>query len=207
MTNLSSLRTAPSRTIAERRASSVERRAPTTNPTPPAVSAMDTRPARIGLGVLRMATGFMFLWTFFDKTFGPGYSTVMARAWINGGSPSQGYLTSAEISGPLKPLFAAIASPASDILFRLGMLTIGLAVMVGIGLRVSAVVGTFLLVPIYLSQWSFDKNTASTNPFVDYHTIYALVLIVLALVCSGDTWGFGLDWKRLPFVQRRRGLI
>jgi hypothetical protein len=121
MTNLSSLRTAPSRTIAERRASSVERRAPTTNPTPPAVSAMDTRPARIGLGVLRMATGFMFLWTFFDKTFGPGYSTVMARAWINGGSPSQGYLTSAEISGPLKPLFAAIASPASDILFRLGV--------------------------------------------------------------------------------------
>lgn len=169
----------------------------------PAVHATNSGAARKGLAVLRMSMGFMFLWAFFDKTFGFGYSTMSSDAWIHGGSPSQGFLTSATVIGPFKPLFAAIASPASDILFMIGMLAIGLAVMVGIGLRISAVVGTFILLLMYLAEWSFGSNAASTNPLVDYHVIYALVLIVLSLVSAGDTWGFGLDWKRLPFVQRR----
>ena len=163
--------------------------------------------ARRGLAVLRLATGFIFLWAFFDKTFGFGYSTPFARAWINGGAPSQGFLLGAGVTGPLKPFFAAIASPASDVLFMLGMLAIGLAVMLGIGLRISAVVGSVILVLMYLAEWSFGGNAASTNPLVDYHIIYALALIVLALVSAGDTWGFGLAWKRLPIVQRLPWLV
>ncbi|MDP9026260.1 MAG: DoxX family protein [Actinomycetota bacterium] len=166
-----------------------------------------TSTARIGLSVLRLATGFIFLWAFLDKTFGLGYSTPAARAWIHGGTPSQGFLTGAAVSGPLKPFFAAIASPASDVLFMIGMLAIGVAVMLGVGLRVSAVVGTVILVLMYLAEWSFGANAASTNPLVDYHIIYALALIVVALVSAGDTWGFGLAWKRLPLVQRMPWLI
>src|ERR1700712_1791147 len=76
-----------------------------------------SRPARIGLAVLRLATGFIFLWAFLDKAFGLGFSTPAARAWIHGGTPSQGFLTGPGVTGPLKPLFAGIASPASDVLF------------------------------------------------------------------------------------------
>jgi thiosulfate dehydrogenase [quinone] large subunit len=47
----------------------------------------------------------------------------------------------------------------------------------------------------------------STNPIVDYHIIYALALIALAVTFAGNVWGLGRRWARLPFVQRNRWLI
>lgn len=155
------------------------------------------------LAVLRIATGFIFLWTFLDKAFGLGFSTPPERAWINGGTPSQGYLGSDGVSGPLKPFFAGIASPATDVLFMLGMLGVGLAVVLGIGLRVSAVAGSAIMVLLYLAAWPF---AASDNPLVDQHIIYALALIVIATTAAGDTWGFGLQWKKLPIVRTQKWL-
>lgn len=178
----------------------------------PQLAAVDPAPvsSRLGrrvLAVLRLAVGFIFLWAFLDKTFGLGFSTPAERAWVAGGTPSQGFLLSDGVTGPLKDFFAALASPVSDILFQLSMLGIGVAVMLGIGLRVSAVIGTFLMVMMYLAEWPFAANLASTNPLVDYHIIYALVLIVVAVLSAGDTWGAGARWKRLPVVRRAPWLI
>jgi thiosulfate dehydrogenase [quinone] large subunit len=83
----------------------------------------------------------------------------------------------------------------------LGMLGIGLAVMLGIGLRVSAIAGSILMVLMYLAEWPFAAGTGSTNPAVDYHIIYALALIVIAATGSGETWGLGAWWKQLPVVR------
>ncbi|WP_439145755.1 hypothetical protein [Streptomyces canus] len=47
----------------------------------------------------------------------------------------------------------------------------------------------------------------STNPFADYHLIYAIVLIALAVAGAGATWGLGKAWARLPFVSRNRWLL
>jgi len=157
--------------------------------------------ARHALAILRLATGFIFLWAFLDKTFGLGFSTPAERAWINGGTPSQGFLLGDAVTGPLKGFFAGIASPATDVLFMLGMLGIGVAVMLGIGLRISAVVGSLIMVLMYLAEWPFTPLTASTNPLVDYHIIYGLALIVVAATAAGDTWGLGKLWRTLPFVR------
>lgn len=180
----------------------------THTPGPP-VASLPMRPIKGGrvLAALRLATGFVFLWAFLDKTFGLGFATSPERAWIAGGTPSQGFLRSDSVTGPLKEFFASIASPATDVLFQLAMLGVGAAVMLGIGLRVSAVVGSFLMVLMYLAEWPFAANTASTNPLVDYHIIYALALIVLAVFSAGDTWGAGAWWKKLPVVQRFPWLI
>ncbi|HYI32704.1 MAG TPA: DoxX family protein [Glaciibacter sp.] len=174
---------------------------------PVETAVVTTRAGRRSLAALRLATGFVFLWAFLDKTFGLGFSTPAERAWVAGGTPSQGFLLSDGVVGPLKGFFTAIASPASDILFQLAMLGIGMAVMLGIGLRVSAVVGTFLMVMMYLAEWPFIANGASTNPLVDYHIIYALSLIVIAVLHGGDTWGLGTQWKDLPVVRRLPWLV
>jgi thiosulfate dehydrogenase (quinone) large subunit len=180
-----------------------ERTLPAVNETAIVTSATGRRT----LAVLRIATGFIFLWAFLDKTFGLGYSTVSAHAWINGGTPSQGFLKSPAVVGPFKPFFATIASPTTDVLFMLGMLAIGVAVILGVGLRISAVAGTIILVFMYLAEWTFGPNAASTNPIVDYHIIFALSLIVVAVLSAGDAWGFGRSWKRLNIVQNHRWLI
>jgi thiosulfate dehydrogenase [quinone] large subunit len=51
---------------------------------------------------------------------------------------------------------------------------------------------------------SAGKPAGSSNPLVDYHLIYAIVLVVLALTYAGTTWGLGRVWARLPFVREHR---
>jgi thiosulfate dehydrogenase [quinone] large subunit len=159
------------------------------------------------LAILRLSVGFVFLWAFLDKLLGFGYATPAAKSWLNGGTPSQGFLKSPAVVGPLKPFFAGIASPATDVLFMVGMLAIGVAVMLGVGLRVSAIAGSILMVFMYLAEWSFTPNAGSSNPIVDYHVIYALALILISVLSAGDTWGLGREWKGLPYVNNHRWLI
>jgi thiosulfate dehydrogenase (quinone) large subunit len=165
------------------------------------------------LAVFRVVLGFEFLWAFLDKTFGLGYATPSARAWINGGSPTKGFLSNVAV-GPFEDTFHAIAGAAwADWLFMVGLLGIGLALIFGIGLRVAAVSGTLMMLGMWAAEWPLAKFTSagepsmSTNPIVDYHIIYALALIALAVTYAGHTWGLGRLWARVPFVQRNRWLI
>jgi thiosulfate dehydrogenase [quinone] large subunit len=178
-----------------------------------APGAVLTPTAARALAVLRIATGFLFLWAFLDKAFGLGFATPSTRAWINGGSPTKGFLSSVEV-GPLQGFFHAIGgNPLVDWLFMLGLLGIGVALIAGIGLRISAVATTVMMAGMWLAEFPLDKTTAagepsgSTNPLVDYHVVYALVVIVAALAYAGHTWGLGRAWSRLPVVQRNRWLI
>jgi thiosulfate dehydrogenase [quinone] large subunit len=41
----------------------------------------------------------------------------------------------------------------------------------------------------------------SSNPVVDYHVVYALAMIVFAVVAAGETWGLARIWDRLPVVR------
>jgi thiosulfate dehydrogenase [quinone] large subunit len=165
------------------------------------------------LAVVRVVVGVEFLWAFLDKTFGLGYATPAARAWVNGGSPTKGFLSRVAV-GPLEGTFHAIAGAAwADWLFMAGLLGIGIALILGIGLRAAAVSGTVMMVLMWAAEWPLAKFTSageptmSTNPIVDYHIIYALALIALAVTYAGHTWGLGKLWARLPFVQRHRWLI
>ena len=85
--------------------------------------------------------------------------------------------------------------------------TAHLAVMLGVGLRISAVAGSAMMLLMYVAEWPFAAGTGSTNPLVDYHIIYALALIVVAVLAAGDTWGLGAWWKSLPIVQKYRWLV
>jgi thiosulfate dehydrogenase (quinone) large subunit len=163
-------------------------------------SVVTTPAARRALAVLRLAVGFVFLWAFLDKAFGLGYATPAERAWVAGGEPSQGFLRSDGVQGPARDVLAGIASPATDWLFMLGMLAVGTAVLLGIGLRVAAVAGTTIMAMLWIATW--PPTAGSNNPVVDTHLIDALALVVLALTLAGDTWGLGGRWAALPAVQR-----
>jgi thiosulfate dehydrogenase [quinone] large subunit len=161
---------------------------------------------------LRLLTGFVFLWAFLDKTFGLGYATPSGKGWIDGGSPAKGFLSSVAV-GPLESTFHDWAGAAwADWLFMLGLLGIGIAVGAGVALRLAAVAGTAMMALMWMAEWpparhlSDGAASMSTNPFVDYHVIYAVVLVALAAVSAGDTLGAGRLWARLPFVRDHRWL-
>jgi len=152
---------------------------------------------RYVLAGLRLALGWIFLWAFLDKLFGLGHETPSANAWINGGSPTQGFLGKA-VSGPFADFYHSIAGAAwADWFFMLGLAGIGIALIAGIAMRIAAAAGALLLVLI----WSAVLPPAN-NPFMDDHLIYAGVVVLLALTAAGNTLGLGAWWSGLPIVQR-----
>ena len=145
---------------------------------------------------VRLALGWTFLWAFIDKVFGLGFATPDGKGWIDGGSPTKGFLSGAE--GPFAGFYQDLAGTAfANWAFMLGLLGIGLALTLGIGMRIAAVAGSVL----YVMMWSVALPP-SNNPFMDEHLIFAGVLVGLALIGAGRTIGLGRFWEGLPIVQR-----
>ncbi|MBU0496185.1 MAG: hypothetical protein KKA73_22450 [Chloroflexi bacterium] len=93
-------------------------------------------------------------------------------------------------------LYQALAgNPIMDWLFMLGLLGLGVALILGIGMNIACYSGTLFV----LLLWSSHLLPAD-NPLIDEHIIYALVLLGLWAVKAGRTWGLGGWWSRL--VQR-----
>ena len=166
--------------------------------------------ARKALAVLRVAFGLTFLWAFFDKLFALGFHTgvndqtgVTDRfgdaAWINGGSPTTGFLKfGVPENNPFKGFFNGMAGSAwADWLFMAGLLGIGLALTFGIGMRLAAGAGALLYGLMYAASLPLENN-----PVIDDHLIGAVSVIVLALVLAGDTWGLGQRWAKMGLVRR-----
>ena len=157
--------------------------------------------ARYLLAGIRLALGWVFLWAFLDKLFGLGRSTPAANAWVDGGSPTAGFLGKAA-TGPFGGLYHAIAgNGVVDVLFMAALLGIGMALILGIGMRIAAAAGALLTVLMWTAVLPPE-----TNPFMDDHLVYAAVLIVLALLGAGSTWGLGRWWATTPLVRRNTWL-
>ncbi|MFR9725490.1 hypothetical protein ACL02R_19295 [Streptomyces sp. MS19] len=164
------------------------------------------------LAVLRIATGVIFLWTFFDKLLGLSYATPSERAWLSGGSPAGGYLSGVS-AGPLESTYHSWAGVAViDWLYMAGMLGVGISLVAGIGLRVTAVAGPLMMLFLWLGEFpparhlSDGSPSMSTNPLVDQHVVYAAVMVIAAVCSAGRVWGLGAAWERLPLVRRHSWL-
>ncbi|MGW5505512.1 hypothetical protein [Streptomyces rochei] len=152
----------------------------------------------------RVLMGFVFLWAFLDKTFGFGYATASGKGWVDGGSPTEGFLGHVAV-GPMESTFHSWAGAVwADWLFMLG---IGLALTAGVALRLAAFAGTVMMALMWVAEWPPAKHLSdgsasmSTNPFADYHVVYAVVLVALAAVSAGNVFGLGRLWARLPVVR------
>lgn len=124
---------------------------------------------------LRLSLGFVFLWAFLDKTFGLGFATKVENAWINGGSPTTGFLTHG-VKGPLADFFQSLAGVAVvDWLFMLGILFVGLGLIFKKYFKLACLIGVIILFLMYLALL-----LPANNPIIDEHIIYILVLAYLA---------------------------
>jgi thiosulfate dehydrogenase [quinone] large subunit len=146
---------------------------------------------------LRLVLGWTLFWAFLDKLFGLGYATASNSSWLNGGSPTAGYLTFAT-SGPLSGFWNGLSgNSVVDALFMLALLAIGLAVILGIGTKISGISGALLM----LMLWSTTLPPAN-NPIVDEHIVFLLVFLGMVLVKPGRWWGLGKWWANMALVKR-----
>ncbi len=179
-----------------------------TQPAPPtAERQVVTSPAaRRALALLRIGFGLTFLWAFLDKLLALGFATGTAEdgsvdrfgdaAWINGGSPTEGFLTFGA-KGPFADFYASMAGDAwADWLFMAGLLGIGVALTLGAGMRIAVATGAVL----YVLMWTVALPPEN-HPVLDDHLLGALSLVVLGLTQAGDTWGVGGWWSRTGAVR------
>lgn len=153
-------------------------------------------------GGLRIFMGWTFMWAFLDKVFGLGYATQAGNGWIDGGSPTSGYLEFAT-KGPFAGIFQGLAGYAVvDWLFMLGLLGVGVTLMLGIGVRIGALAGVAMLTFMWLATMLPEHN-----PFLDDHIINALIMVGLVVTGAGKDIGLGGWWTRTGLVRRFRFLI
>ena len=159
------------------------------------------------LGLVRILIGWQFLWAFLDKTFGLGWSTTSDNAWINGGKPTQGYLSGVvnDPNNPFTSLFETFLGQTwADWLFMVGLAGIGIVLLLGLGKALTwfaALCGVAMYVLMYLAAWPAGHRagdgveSVATNPFLDDHLLNAVLLLALAACNAGAYLGLAKAWR------------
>ena len=167
--------------------------------------------------VLRLLLGWSFVWAFIDKLFGLGFSTCRApdsssidfvcdAAMIRGGSPTYGLLEFGTESSHTGFLFQWMASAGpdtigvADVLFMLALLLAGVALMLGIGVRIAALGSALLMLCMFLAIDVWPE----TNPINSSHVIEMAAFLGIATVGPGR---FALqNWfvRTFPFMSWAR---
>lgn len=170
------------------------------------------------IGLLRIGYGFTWLWAFFDKLFGLGFSTCASTteagdkvvtvmcdaAFINGGSPTYGILNFATANSATGELFTWMAPSAPDAqnwvdwLFMIGVLLIGLPFLLGIGVRLSGAGGVIMYLFMYLAIAVLPAN----NPVLDDHILGAMTMALLIFLNAGVYLGLGNWWQSQEIVKK-----
>lgn len=152
------------------------------------------------LGITRIVMGWIFLWSFLDKTFGL-MATKPSSSWLSGASPTAGFLKHAT-RGPFAEIFQNMAgNSVVDWLFMLGLLGIGLALILGIAMRIACWSGIVMMTLMWLAVLPPEHN-----PIVDKHIVYILLFFLLMISESGSYMGLYKTWKEVSLVSKYRFL-
>jgi thiosulfate dehydrogenase (quinone) large subunit len=125
----------------------------------------------------RLTMAWTFLYAASHQVFVPTFSVV-------------GFLNHTKTFHDVFVVFTTpTMAPITTFLVEYGHLLIGLSLLVGLMVRVSASFGVLLMVIYWFAHmdWPFIENT--NNFIVDYHVVYAGVLVYLVVKKAGHVWG------------------
>ena len=142
----------------------------------------------------RLAMAWTFLYAASHQVFVPSFSVV-------------GFLSHTKTFHSFFVLFTTpTMAPITTLLVEYGHLLIGLSLLTGLLVRVSASFGILLMVTYWFAHmdWPFIGDT--NNFIVDFHLVYAGVLVYLIVKRAGHVWGLDAWAKNLRFVKEHPGL-
>ena len=142
----------------------------------------------------RLAMAWTFLYAASHQVFAPDWSVA-------------GFLSHTKtFHDVFAPLAAPWVAPAITFLVAYGHLLIGLSLLVGLMVRVSAAFGIALMLIYWCAHmdWPFIEN--QNNFILDYHIVYAAVLGYLIAKRAGHVWGLDAWVEKLSWFDEHRGL-
>ena len=155
---------------------------------------MDTTFERKLVFVFRMLMAWTFIYAASHQVFDPKFSIV-------------GFLNHTKTFHSLFAVFTGPSiAPVVGFLVAYGHLLIGLSLLFGLMVRVSASFGIALMLIYWMAHMDFPYIEDANNFIVDYHIVYAVVLVYLIAKHAGHVWGLDAWAEKLPFVAEHPAL-
>lgn len=127
--------------------------------------------------LLRLALGWTFLYAASHQVFVADFSIV-------------GFLNSTKTFHALfQPLTGPVIAPIVSFLVAYGHLLIGLSLISGLMVRLSAAFGILIMLVYWMAHMDFPYISDANSFLVDFHIIDALVLGLLIATRAGHIWG------------------
>lgn len=144
---------------------------------------------KLSIFLLRVSLGWMMFYA--------GITKVLDSSWS-----AAGYLKGAKMfAGFYQWLLQPNILPAVNFVNEWGLTLLGVSLILGLGVRLSSVLGAMLMVLYYLPILDFPYPNPHSY-IVDEHVIYAAVLLVLASLRAGRVWGLEIWCSNLPICSR-----
>ncbi len=142
------------------------------------------------LFLLRIALGWMFFWSGITKVLDPAWSAA-------------GYLQGAKtLTGFYQWLATPALLPFTNFFNEWGLTLLGLALILGVFLRLGAILGAGLMFLYYLPILQFPYPDPHSF-LIDQHIIYIAALFVLASCRASRAWGVArLAWLIKPLRRQ-----
>jgi len=151
---------------------------------------------QLGVAVLRVGVGIIFLWAGLEKVIGGGgeWSAAGFLGFGTGGSLGWPFVTGEIAEGtvfnPTQSFWAGLADndmamTVINLLVPWGQIGIGVSLILGLLTRFGAAMGTLMMLFFFVAAWDFEFG------IVNQHLTYALVTFFLGYIGSGNF--FGLD--------------
>jgi thiosulfate dehydrogenase [quinone] large subunit len=164
---------------------------------------------QLGVAVLRVAVGVIFLWAGLEKVIGGGgeWSAAGFLGFGTGGTLGWPFVTGDPAEGtifnPTQGIWAAMADNQAamsviDLLVPWGQIGIGVSLILGLLTRFGAAMGTLMMLMFFFAAWDFQFG------IVNQHLTYALVTFFLGYIGSGNFYGLdGIVGERVSPTLRR----
>ncbi len=142
----------------------------------------------------RLAMAWTFLYAASHQVFDPQFTVV-------------GFLKTTKTFHELFSMFTTpTMAPITTFFVEYGHLLIGLSLLFGLMVRVSASFGVLLMLIYWMAHMNWPYIEDKTNFILDYHLVYAGVLIYLIVMRAGHLWGLDAWAEKLNFVAHRPAL-
>jgi len=137
----------------------------------------ESNTSRTLLLLLRLSLAWVFLYAASHQVLVPDWSVA-------------GFLNSTKTFNGLFTLFTGpVLAPIISFLVAYGHLLIGLSLLLGLAVRISAVFGILLMLLYWMAHMDFPYISNTNNLIVDDHIVYALVLALLIVTRAGHIYG------------------
>ena len=141
----------------------------------------------------------LMAWTFL---YAASHQGIFAPNWS-----VAGFLSHTKTFHDLFSVFTTPSvAPIITFLVSWGHLLIGLSLLLGLMVRVSASFGIMLMLFYWMAHMDFPYIENKNNFIVDFHIVYASVLGYLVYKRAGHVWGLDQLVSRIPFFRNDEAL-